>query len=437
MNLAYAAVWLIVTAALVVYTLRLAAPGRWVGVAAFAGIAFFFAASIAGAAGVPYPPADFRSFWTTGALVLQGVDPILGMSERPLPPLNPPTAFPIFAAFALAPWNAAFVAWTAVSATLCVALTPLSRLVIEGRGESYNLDRPGVALVAAAFVLSNAPRSMLQSGQLAAVVALGLIVALAAQAKGRPFAAGAAFVLGSVKPNTLLPFGLLFLRRRDLATWVAVAVFTAAVCLETGRALDAPRRAREYVAAVQSFNAPGRVNDVTFDGPATPGMVGADYALYRLGFRSARSAAAAQIAALTLIGAALARRVLRRGVELPTGGDCAQVALYSTVFLYHRTHDFVVLALPLTHAVGRARAAAGRARWAFAAAAAAMVGALAHQRKLVEWLEAAVRHRSDPAAWLVQAAVLPHATWLVLLAMFALALAERWADAPGGGVVGR
>src|SRR5262249_3962816 len=142
----------------------------------------------------------------------------------------------------------------------------------------------------------------------------------------------------------------------------------------------------------------GAVNDVSFSGPQTAGMVGLDYALYRLGFRTPLSLAVAQAAVLLLLGAPLALRHVRRRGALPTGGDCAQVALFSTIFLYHRTHDFTVLALPLTYAVTRARTEAGRARGAYVLGVASILLALAHQRKVVEILESALKSRNDLAA---------------------------------------
>jgi hypothetical protein len=160
-------------------------------------------------------------------------------------------------------------------------------------------------------------------------------------------------------------------------------------------------------------------------------MVGLDYALYRLGFRTPRSLAVAQAAVLLPLGGALALRIVRRRGALPTGGDCAQVALFSTIFLYHRTHDFTVLALPLAYAVLRARSETGKARGAYVVAVASVLLALAHQRKAVELLEAALKSRNDLAALVVQAVALPYATWVVLAAMLALALGDRWAASGG------
>ncbi len=137
-----------------------------------------------------------------------------------------------------------------------------------------------------------------------------------------------------------------------------------------------------------------------------------------------------------LIGLPLLIRILRRPEAMPTGGDCAQIALFSTIFLYHRTHDFVVLAFPLAYAVARSRAAQGWSRWGYIVAAFAILLALSQQRKAVELLETAFKDRSDLLAHLIQALVLPYATWLVLLTMGVLALADR-REASAGVVIPR
>jgi hypothetical protein len=432
LNVIYGAVWLVVAATLMAYVLRVPVGPWWGRAVSAGGVAFFLAATLATAAG-PFIALDFQSFWTFGGVLLAGRDPVAWLAEDPLPPLNPPTAYPLFAAFALLPRGASLVAWSAVSAGVCLALVPVALRTLADRGVPGARDLPGwgLALTAAAFALSNAPRSMLQSGQLAAAGALGLTAALAAQSRDRPGRAGAWLALGTIKPNTAAPFLLLFLRRRDLRAWLVLAAVCVAACAAGGWASDPGRSVSVYLETLRKHARPGAVNDVGFSGPQTAGMVGLDYALYRLGFRTPRSLAVAQAAVLLPLGAALALRLVRGHGGLPTGGDCAQVALFSTIFLYHRTHDFTVLALPLTYAVIRARNEAGKARGAYVLAVASVLLALAHQRKAVELLEAALKSRHDFVALVVQAVALPYATWLVLAAMLALALGDRWAAARG------
>jgi Glycosyltransferase family 87 len=425
-NTLYTAVWVVVTATLAAYLLRVPFPTWWGRLVATLGLSFFLTASVATACG-PLIAYDFHSFWEFGGAILAGEDPTAFVATHPLPPLNPPTAFPLFASFSLLPFQASLVLWVTVSASLCVALVPLSLRTLADRGVPGvgELPRWAVALAAAGFVISNAPRSMLQSGQLAAAGSFGLLAAVAAQSAGRPGWAGFWLVPGTIKPNSALPFLLLFHRRRDWKTWVVASVLCVAACLAAGWARDPVARMSLYLKTVARHGKPGGVNDYSFHGPQTAGMVGLDYALFRLGFRAPGAAGRAQLVVLALIGVPLSIRILRRPDALPTGGDCAQIALYSTIFLYHRTHDFVIIALPFSYALARSRVALGLPRAGYLVAAFAILLALSQQRKGVELLEAALKDRSDLIAHVLQAVVLPYATWLILVAMAALALADR------------
>jgi len=431
MNFAYAVLWSVVTATAAAYALRVPVEGRWGRAVTAGGIGFFLVASMAAALS-PFVPIDFQSFWGLGRVLVAGGDATAFVAGHPLPPLNPPSAYPLFAAAGALPLRAAIVAWTAVAAAASVALVPVSRRTLADRGVpgAADLNGWGLALLTSAFVISNAPRSMIQCGQVSFATALGLIAALACQSRGRPGWAGFWLVPGTIKPNTALPFFLLFLRRRDAKTWAVAGVLGVTVLLASGWARDPLRHVTTFARTIEKHGKPGGVNDYTFTGTLSAGMVNLDYAFYRVGLHAPGSAGRAQLVAVALMGAGLAVRVFRRRGDLATGGDCALVALYSMVFLYHRVHDCVVLALPLTYAVARARAATGKARWAFAASAGAVLLALAQQRKAVELLEGVVKGRGDAAGRLVQALVLPYATWLILGAMLAIVLGDRWAPEP-------
>jgi hypothetical protein len=426
LNQLHGAIWVVAALTLVAFVFRIPLRAWWQRAVSALGIAFFLVSSLITAAG-PFVALDFRSFWRLGAVILSGGDAIEWIGSHKLPPLNPPTAYPLFAAFALLPIHASLVAWVGASAGICLALIPLSYRTLVDRGVPGAAELPArtLAVATATFVLSNAPRSMLQSGQLAAIGALGLLAALVAQGRGQPARAGAWLALGTIKPNTTVPFLVLFLRRTDWKAWAVLAGLCVVACLGFGWGVDVRRSASAYLRAINEHGLPGAVNDATFAGPQTAGMVGLDYALYRLGFRAPGSNSLAQTLALLALGAPLAYQILR-GDGLPTGGDCAQVGLYSCVFLYHRTHDFVVLALPFTYAMIRCQTASGKARWAFTTAVVAILLALTQQRRLIELLEASVKTRTDPISLLLQAVILPYATWSVLTAMLALALGERW-----------
>lgn len=431
LNILQIPIWFLVSATLVAYVLRVPIRPRWGWSVAVGGIAFFVAAAVAVSLG-PLIAFDFRSFWQLGRVLISGGDSLDFVAGHELPPLNPPTAYPWFAAMALLPFRASLVLWMFVSAAGLAALVPLAHRTLVDRG-APGLPGCGLALVTAAFLISNAPRAMIQSGQLAFITALGLIAALACQSRGRPGWAGFWLVQGTLKPNTTLPFLLLFLRRRDLRAWVVSGALIAAILLAFW-GTDLRGHATVYLQTIEKLSRPGRTNDIALGAASNADMVGLDYALYRLGFRAPGAAGKAQLVASALLGAALAYRILRRGGALPTGGDCSLVALFSVIFLYHRSPDCVVLALPLTYAVARARAGSGKARWAYLGATAAVLLVLSHQRKAVELLGKAYGDRADGLALVVQAVVLPYATWLVLAAMVALALGDRWSgDLPNLG----
>ena len=423
LNILQILVWFTVSATLVAYVLRLPIRPWWGWSVAVGGVAFFVVAAVAVSLG-PLIAFDFRSFWQLGRVLLSGGDSLEFVAGHELPPLNPPTAYPWFAAMALLPFRVSLVLWMFVSAAGLAALVPLAHRTLVDRG-APGLPGCGLALVTAAFLISNAPRAMIQSGQVAFITAFGLIAALACQSRGRPGWAGFWLVQGTLKPNTTLPFLLLFLRRRDLRAWVVSGALIAAIVLAFW-GTDLRRRATVYLQTIEKLSLPGGTNDISLGAASNADMVGLDYALYRLGLRAPGAAGKAQLAASALVGAVLAFRILRRPRALPTGGDCSLAALFSVVFFYHRSHDCVVLALPLTYAVARARAGSGQARWAYLGATAAVLLALSHQRKAVEMLGRAYRDRDDGLALLVQAVVLPYATWLVLAAMVALALGDRW-----------
>ena len=275
LSLLYVAIWLVVTATLAAYLVDLPVPawwGRWV---AIAGIGFFTAASIATACG-PFIAWDFRSFWELGRTLLAGEDPTGFVASHPLPPLNPPTSYPLFATFALFPMKTGLVVWVAVSVLLCLALVPLSLRTLAERDvpEVSSVPRWAVALMAAAFVVSNTPRSMLQGGQTRAVSAFGLIAALASQSAGRPGWSGFWLVPATIKPNSALPFLLLFHRRRDMKTWLVAAVVCGVICLAAGWSHDPIGHATLYLKTVAKHGVPARSTTTPSPIPKLPAWLG-------------------------------------------------------------------------------------------------------------------------------------------------------------------
>ena len=164
------------------------------------------------------------------------------------------------------------------------------------------------------------------------------------------------------------------------------------------------------------------MNDYSYAGAINNDMIGLDFALYRLGLRD-------------LDGRGVGSRIssCRSWVPPSPSGSCASwppneaancslVALFSTIFFYHRVNDTILLAIPLVYSTSRAIQGSGRTRRWFVAAALAMVAAMSVQRNLVKFLQSAVI-RGKITGFLgrsVEVLILPYGTWMILLALFCL-----------------
>jgi hypothetical protein len=103
----------------------------------------------------------------------------------------------------------------------------------------------------------------------------------------------------------------------------------------------------------------------------------------------------------------------------PAGLLASILALFAVIFLYHRNYDTIVLGLPLAFAAGHARIAKTSARWWMTGAAVCILCAMYLPRKAL-FLLMQRTFSSAVVAGVVEYAILPAATWLVLCAMFCL-----------------
>jgi hypothetical protein len=401
------------------------------GLAVFVGVALMcVVAGVVWAVGAnPLAGLDYRIFRDVGRDVWDRLNPYAPENFAEHPFLHPPSALPLFALFALLPLRAGFVVWTALSLAAGAALVALAQWTLAAQ-ERLNIPAAGrpcwllpevaVLGLTCALLLSDASVLTLALGQLSIMEAAVLMAALAAQARGRAVWAGVLLALATTKVSTMLPFMLLFLRKADWQTWATLAGVTVALCLVAVPAAEVPERLTMMLERIQQLEEPGQVNDYTFEGTRPENILGFAHALYRLGLRDRTVIRLAQYAAVALLGAWVAWQVLGR--RLPRAAACALIGLYSTVFLYHRTYDMVILAPALVYSTGQARMAQGRARWLFAACALAVVFVL---NLSIDYLRTMREWSLNWGAWgrVVQAVVLPCGTWLVLLAMACLVAA--------------
>jgi hypothetical protein len=374
---------------------------------------------------------DYHIFWQAGRDVWLGRDPYAAESFADLPFLNPPTALPLFALFALVPFEVSFAVWTVANALACLALvawtqwTLLAQERLDSRQSPPPWALPPLALAAltAILLVSDACLTTFYLGQLSILAACLLLAALGAQACGRPGWAGVALALATVKVGTMLPFLLLFLRKVDRWTWLTLAAGVLGLCLVTGSPAELPGRLATLRERIGQLEAPGVVNDYSFAGPRSDNLLGFDHALYRLGLRDRGLIRAGQYLALAVLGAWVAYQV-RPGGDLPRAAACSLIALFAMVFFYHRGYDAPLLVLPLVYSTGRARMTHGRARLLFAACAVAVLLVLFLN---IEFLGVVREASFGGGVWgrLAQAVVLPYGTWCVLAAMFCLVRGAR------------
>jgi hypothetical protein len=383
---------------------------------------------------------DYQIFRSVGLDVRSLLDPYAPDAFPRHLFFNPPTSLPLFALFAIGPLRVNAALWNATNAAIAATLVVLSVAALRAQrqldppGRTDTLDLPGhvVAALTAAVIASNANHRNLNVGQLASLTAALLIGMLTMQGRGRPILAGLLAALATIKVGTALPFLMAWNRRADWRTWAAAGIAVVALMVASGRPTLVPLQLATLLNYIGTYSRDGRVNDYTFRGTDHVAMIGFDHAFYRAITEDLRAVRTLQFATLLALMAGLAIESNRRS-RLPRGATLSLLSLLSMVFLYHRMYDTVMLALPLTYALGRARSTRGRARALFAAAAIFCLVVMNVQSNLI-W--AIIAHTEGTAAWwAVRVAILPYATWSILAAMLCIWLAARQThDAGADGV---
>src|SRR5579883_1736023 len=377
---------------------------------------------------------DYHTFWSVGRDLWEGLDPYDPLRFAAAPFLHPPTALPVFALFATVPYQWGLAIWTVLNILLGLALPILAYRTLCSQAASSNprsgavptfreLPPPVLAALTLALIVSDAFRYGLFAGQLGVVTAVALLAAFDSQGRGHPVVAGLWLGLATMKISTTLPFLLLFLRKRDVGTGIALTLTVSALCLLGGSPELLPGRVSLTLQRIQALGSPGQVNDYSFQGTQYATIIGFDHALYRLGLRDRIIIRNLQWVVVVLLGTGIASQVVAN--RLPRPALCSLVALYSVLFFYHRIYDTVILVLPLAHSVSRARSADGLARWLFSASCLAMILVLFASASFLKPLTEA---SLNWGLWgrLVQATATAYPTWMVLAAMVCIYSGESW-----------
>jgi hypothetical protein len=389
---------------------------------------------------------DIQRFHNAGRAVWKGDDPY----ARGPALLNPPTALPLFALLALAPFVVSLALWDVLNVVGYAAVVPFTQAAIREPHDtdSWELAPPGLALLAAAVAVCSTTRTAIAVGQLSLATFVALLAALWCQRRNRPVGAGLFLAVASIKVHTMMPFLLLFLRKRDWLTWATMIVAALVLSLASGPA-DLPARLRGCLTSIQAASErlgmlpppgagsrgwldpipaggePGRGNDSSFDSGGTTELISFDCAVYHLGVRDRGPVRVVGLALVVLLGTWVGWEVLRPPA-LGRAARCALVAAYAAVFLYHRGYDMVVLVIPLVYAAGRAVTVAGGVRWVYRASALACLLVLDLRMSVLGRLTDYVRMEGTGSR-LLEAVVLPYGIWLVVALMAMLVAAERYA----------
>lgn len=367
---------------------------------------------------LPLPGHDLWGRWIEGGHLLRGESPYLSSGCLYLP-----TAFPLFAAFALLSFPMAVTVWTILNAVGFVGLTALAYAALRtcpGNGER-RVPAPLVGVLTVAVLLSGATRYHMESGQLALLVTLALVLALYASQRQRAALAGLGLTLATIKPGTLAPFLLLFHRKTDRAIWAWTAALSLTLCSATTALVDVPGRLSECLDNIRRQSQPGGMNNHASH--VNVEMVSIDRALHYAGVEERSVARGLQWAILLVLGGWLAWRVLGPD-PLPAAAAWSLAAFYAALFLYHRIYDMPILVVPLLYAVGRTLATSGVTRQLYACCAVSILGVLYFRWETVTALTYAPAPQSLGGQLLLAVAA-PYAIWLTLLGMGLLAAAEH------------
>lgn len=365
-----------------------------------------------------YPPlgTDIRYFWLNGQDIVAGLDPYRGIC------LNPPTALPLFALFGQFGFERLLLVWTIVNAALFPLLVIAAyaglRQCADGSGGALPLPMLGV--LSALLSLSVATRLHLSVGQLSLLVTFALVVSLAAQQRGRGWAAGLGLAVATIKPATMLPFLLLFHRRTERRTWAWLAAFGLVFVFALTTPAELPTRLSECLGMIERQGQPGGMNN--FATHVNVDLIGLDRALHYLGLAERQDVRVLQVILLLALGGLVSWQVLREGI--PAAAAWSLVSFYAMLFLYHRLYDTPVLVIPLLYACCQARVQEGVCRWLHAGCAMAVLSVFYFRYETVQAFCYAATP-ATPVGRIMAAIVILHAIWLILAGLLLLVAAEH------------
>ena len=369
------------------------------------------------------PSWDAQIFWNAGRDVLGGLDPY----ARP-EFLNPPTALPIYVLFALLPLSEFLWIWKIAALIGYGVIVPACQAALRPTFEAnrLSLSRTDLGLLAGAVVISVAARFGIRVGQIPILISLAAIGALAMRARNRPVGAGIFLTIMSIKPNTMMPFLLLFPPKTYIKTWATMVVSGFLLTFVVVHPFDLWDTLLRNLQNIRNASLPGAVNDYSFEGSIQSGGVdflALDYAIYHLGLRDRILISAVHFAGIVSLGTFLAWQIYRRPA-INFASAASIVACLSMLFLYHRQYDAIILVIPLVYTFSMALAVRDWRRWIYRACTLGIIGVLSEPMAQIGRL-IPFAQGSGILNRLVEAVVLPLGTWVIIAIAIALAIVER------------
>jgi Glycosyltransferase family 87 len=369
------------------------------------------------------PSWDGQIFWNAGRDVLGGVDPY----ARP-EFLNPPTALPIYVLFALLPLSQFLWVWKIAAFVGYGVIVPACKAAFRTTFEENRLflSRTDLALLAGAVVISVSVRFGIRVGQIPILISLAAVGALAMRDRNRPVGAGIFLTIMSIKPNTMLPFLLLFPPKTNIKTWATMIVSGFLLTFLVVHPFDLLDTLLRNLQNIRNASLPGAVNDYSFEGSIQSGGVdflALDYAIYHLGFRDRILISAVHFTGIVSLALFLAWQIYRRPA-INFASAASIVACLSMLFLYHRQYDAIILVVPLVYAFSMALAVRDWRRWIYRACTLGIIGVLSEPMAQIGRL-IPFAQGSGILNRMVEAIVLPLGTWVIVAIAIALAIVER------------
>ncbi len=374
---------------------------------------------------------DLRIYHEAGREILAGVRPYSTEFFEDLGAFNPPPALPFYVALASVSEAVATTVWAIVNAGLLLSLVPLTAwgLMPPSKDnpelESGSDERSWLGPLAVAVTLSASSCLTVQAGQWSALVASAIVAALVLRERGRPGLAGFLLALATIKVQMMALMLPLVLRRKDLRLVLAMGLAFVGVSLVYLPPTDLVPSALRLAEVLRDHAGPGRMNDYTLQSVNSDTLVGIRYTLSCLGLEDRSLIERIDLAcfAMAAIGLFWAdRRGLRSRSTL-----VSLACLASSITIYHRTYDLVLLAIPLTCSIVHAMRndPVGRRRTGWAILSVVLLLAMNAPSGLGEIAETLQRSLGPWSEGPIRILVRPWATWLVLGAIIGLGWLSR------------